>query len=306
MRLKDWTVLVIPHDEFQAHRFKVSRFVILSLTLLMLGGATAVSYLVLSSSNKNFDYLRYINLQRENRILTQKLGDVEGKIETMGGQITGLMEENQRFRSVAGLDMLDEEIREVGVGGTFMGAREELLEINTSLARRLYSQDEQVDVLLRKSALIQQSLEEAIFSIESSQEKWSHYPSIIPAQGYISSYFGKRSHPIYQVSQYHNGIDISCAAGEPIIAPAAGKVMVVKRQIGYGLTVAIDHGYGLLTRYAHCSKAKVRVGQQVKRGDLVALVGQTGITTGPNLHYEVYLDGRARDPMNFILDSYVP
>ncbi len=306
MRLKDWTVLVIPHDEFQAHRFKVSRLVILSLMILVLGSAAGVSYMVLSSSAKNFDYLRYINLQRENRILTQKLGDVESKIENMDGQIVGLMEENQRFRSVAGLELLDEEIREVGIGGTFMGAREELLEINTSLARRLYSKDEQVDVLLRKSALIQQSLEEAIASIESSQEKWGHYPSIIPAKGYISSYFGKRNHPIYHVSQYHNGIDISCAAGDPIIAPAAGKIVLVKQQIGYGLTVAIDHGYGLLTRYAHCSKAEVRVGQQVKRGDLIAQVGQSGITTGPNLHYEVYLDGRARDPMSFILDNNVP
>jgi murein DD-endopeptidase MepM/ murein hydrolase activator NlpD len=306
MRLKDWTVLVIPHDEFQAHRFKVSRLVILSLMILVLGSAAGVSYMVLSSSAKNFDYLRYINLQRENRILTQKLGDVESKIENMDGQIVGLMEENQRFRSVAGLELLDEEIREVGIGGTFMGAREELLEINTSLARRLYSKDEQVDVLLRKSALIQQSLEEAIASIESSQEKWGHYPSIIPAKGYISSYFGKRNHPIYHVSQYHNGIDISCAAGDPIIAPAAGKIVLVKQQIGYGLTVAIDHGYGLLTRYAHLSKAEVRVGQKVKRGDLIAQVGQSGITTGPNLHYEVYLDGRARDPMSFILDNNVP
>ncbi len=306
MRLKDWTVLVIPHDEFQAHRFKVSRFIILSLMLLVLGSAAGVSYLVLSSSRKNFDYLRYINLQRENRILTQKLGDVEGKIEKMDSQINGLMEENQQFRSVAGLGLLDEEIREVGVGGTFMGAREELLEINTSLARRLYGQDEQVDVLLRKTALIQQSLEEAISSIESSKEKWSCYPSIMPAKGYISSHFGKRSHPIYHVSQYHNGIDISCAAGEPIIAPADGKVVLVKRQIGYGLTVAVDHGYGLLTRFAHCSKAEVKVGQRVKRGDLIALVGQSGITTGPNLHYEVYLDGQARDPMKFILDNHVP
>lgn len=306
MRLKDWTILVVPHDEFQPHRLRISRFLVLSLMFCVIGLGAGVSYLVVTSFSKNFDYLRYINLQRENRILTQKLQDVVGKIEKMDGQITGLMEENQRFRRIAGLEVLDEEIREVGIGGTFMGAREELLEIKPSLARRLYSQDEQVDVLLRKSALIQQSLEEAIASIEDSQDKWSHYPSIMPARGYISSYFGRRNHPIYHVSQYHNGIDISCDEGDPIISPADGKVVVVKQQIGYGLTVAIDHGYGLLTRFAHCSKARVRVGQQVSRGDLIALVGQSGITTGPNLHYEVYLDGRARDPMNFILDNFVP
>jgi murein DD-endopeptidase MepM/ murein hydrolase activator NlpD len=306
MHLKDWTVLVVPHNEFQAHRFRISRFIVVTLLLFIAGLGAGVSYLAITSSGKNFDYLRYINLQRENRILTVKLQEVEGKIDRMNTQISGLMEENQRFRSVAGLDLLDEEIREVGIGGTYMGAREELYEINTPLARRLYGQDEQVDELLRKSDLIQHSLEEAISSIQNSTEKWAHYPSIMPAKGYISSYFGKRSHPIYHVSQYHNGIDISCAKGDPIVSPAEGRVVAVKQQIGYGLTVAIDHGYGILTRYAHLSQSKVKVGQKVVRGELIAMVGQSGITTGPNLHYEVYLDGEARDPMNFILDNYVP
>jgi murein DD-endopeptidase MepM/ murein hydrolase activator NlpD len=306
MPLKDWTVLVVPHNDLQAHRFKVSRFIVLGALLLFVATGIGVSYLVITSASKNFDYLRYINLQRENRILTQKLQDVEGKIDKMNLQIGGLMEENQRFRRVAGLDVLDEEIREVGIGGTFMGTREELREIDSGLARRLYRQEEQVDVLLRKADLIQQSLEEAISSIEADSRKWAHYPSIIPAQGYISSHFGKRSHPIYHVSQYHNGIDISTAEGDPIIAPADGKVVMVKHQIGYGLTVAIDHGYGMMTRFAHCSASKVKRGQQVKRGDIIAQVGQSGITTGPNLHYEVYVDGRARDPMNFILDNNIP
>jgi len=159
---------------------------------------------------------------------------------------------------------------------------------------------------LRKANLITQSLQEAIESMEASADKWSHYPSIMPTQGYISSYFGQRRHPIYHTMQHHNGIDISCLSGAPIIAPADGRVKAVKHQIGYGLTVVLDHNYGITTMYAHCSKSNVRVGQKVKRGDVIAFVGRSGITTGPNLHYEVHVDGVPRDPLHFILDNYVP
>jgi len=306
MPFKDWTILIVPHNEIQVHRLKISKLLFwggLAFCLAVFGG---ISYFTFSSYNKHFDYLKYINLQRENRILSQKLGTVEEKITEMNGKVSDLMEENQVFRRIAGLELLDEEIREVGIGGTFVGTYDELYEINSPLAKKVYEQENYVDVLLRKSELINQSLQEAIEGMEASSDKWVHTPSIKPANGYISSYFGRRSHPIYHTMQYHNGIDISCRNGAPIIAPADGKVIMVKHQIGYGLTVVIDHDFGYRTRYAHCDKSNVRYGQKVKRGDIIAFVGESGITTGPNLHYEVYVDGVACDPLNFILDNYVP
>ncbi|OGG02849.1 MAG: hypothetical protein A3F83_06665 [Candidatus Glassbacteria bacterium RIFCSPLOWO2_12_FULL_58_11] len=306
MPFKDLTVLVVPHNEIQVHRFKISRWLLVSGSVVCLAFISCLGYLILTSYNKNFDYLKYINLQRENRILTQKLEGVENNIAEMNTKVGELMEENQVFRRIAGLEVLDEQVKEVGIGGTFVGNYDELFEINGPLAKKIYKQEDQIDVLLRKSKLIDQSLQEAIQSLEASSDKWTHTPSIMPTKGYISSFFGRRSHPIYHVMQPHNGIDISCGAGAPIIAPADGIVTVVKNQIGYGLTEVVDHGYGYTTRYAHMSKSNVRVGQKVSRGDVIGFVGHSGITTGPNLHYEVYVDEVPKDPMNFILDNYVP
>ena len=181
-----------------------------------------------------------------------------------------------------------------------------MFELDSKAARQIYQQQEQVDALLRKSDLIKQSLSDAIKSMEESADKWSHYPSIMPTKGYISSFFGHRVHPIYHSSQIHNAIDISSRLGEPIIAPADGRVLMSKHQVGYGLTVVIDHDYGIVTKYAHLSKSNVRLGQEIKRGDVIAFVGQSGITTGPNLHYEVVVNGVPVNPLNFILDNYVP
>ena len=306
MPFRDWTILIVPHNDIQAHRFKLSRWLILSLSAIVLVFAVGISVLAISSYRNNFDYLRFINLQHENQILTQKLQDVEGKIVQMDGQVGELMEENQVFRRIAGLETIDEEITEVGIGGTYMRNNVELRELNDPLARKVSSQEDHADQLLRKARLIDQSLREAIGSLEADADHWTHMPSIMPTEGYISSSFGKRSHPIYHIARDHNAIDISSRFGAQIVAPADGKVVMVKNQIGYGLTVALDHGYGVITRYAHCSKSNVRVGQKVKRGEPIALVGSSGITTGPNLHYEVYVNNRAVDPLNYILDDYVP
>jgi murein DD-endopeptidase MepM/ murein hydrolase activator NlpD len=306
MSLRDWTILVVPHNEIQVHRLKISGGFISIVFFIGFALIFGIGYLTLSSFSIECDYQKLITLQRENRILTQKLTKVEQNLYFLNGKISSLMEENQVFRRIAGLEILDEEVKKVGIGGTFIGNYEELLEVDTKLARKIFSQEDRVDELLRKADLVSQSLQESIQSMEANADRWTHHPSIMPTEGYISSHFGRRSHPIYHLSQWHNGIDISCSQGSAIIAPADGRVKMVKHQIGYGLTLEIDHSYGITTRYAHCSKSAVRVGQVVSRGNVIAYVGQTGITTGPNLHYEVTDNGEAKDPLGYILDNYIP
>jgi murein DD-endopeptidase MepM/ murein hydrolase activator NlpD len=131
-------------------------------------------------------------------------------------------------------------------------------------------------------------------------------PSIMPTMGFLTSKFSMiRYHPILHENRPHEGIDITAAYGTKIFAPAAGRVIKVGYENGYGNLVAVDHGYGLETRYAHMSRWAVRVGQSVKRGDLLGYVGSTGLSTGPHLHYEVLRDGRAVDPLRFILPDAI-
>ncbi len=127
-------------------------------------------------------------------------------------------------------------------------------------------------------------------------------PTILPTNGWITSYFGHRISPTAGVLKMHEGLDVGANYGTPIIAPADGVVTYAGNKAGFGLFVQIDHGYGVETIYAHSQKILTKNGQRVKRGDIIAKVGSSGYSTGPHLHYEIRVNGIAVDPLYFILN----
>lgn len=127
------------------------------------------------------------------------------------------------------------------------------------------------------------------------------YPQGRPvSSGWISSYFGKRTDPFTGKPANHTGIDFAGKAGAEVVAVADGVVTWSSNRYGYGLMVEINHGNGYTTRYAHNSENLVAIGDEVRKGEVVALMGKTGRATGPNLHFEVLRDGRRMNPVNFI------
>jgi murein DD-endopeptidase MepM/ murein hydrolase activator NlpD len=139
-------------------------------------------------------------------------------------------------------------------------------------------------------------------------ERLAATPLIKPTTGIVSSSFSRtRRHPIAEVERPHQGIDIAAPAGTPIMAPARGVVRYAgDRGGGYGRVVELDHGHGVITRFAHASRILVQDGQHVERGQVIAEVGSTGLSTGPHLHYEVLLDGRQVDPTPFLRTTGAP
>jgi murein DD-endopeptidase MepM/ murein hydrolase activator NlpD len=119
-------------------------------------------------------------------------------------------------------------------------------------------------------------------------------------QGWISSYFGHRADPFTGRKAFHRGVDFAGPAGAQVVAVASGVVTYTKERFGYGKTVEINHGNGYVTRYAHNQKVLVGIGETVKKGQPIALIGSTGRSTGPHLHFEVLKQGRAVDPMSFV------
>ncbi len=127
-------------------------------------------------------------------------------------------------------------------------------------------------------------------------------PTVLPAEGWITSYFGQRISPYLNKVKMHEGLDVGAPTGTPVYSPADGIVTFSGEKAGFGKFVQLDHGYGIETIYAHNSSLSVRAGQKVKRGHLLSAVGNTGHSTGPHLHYEVRVNGIAVDPLYFILD----
>jgi len=183
----------------------------------------------------------------------------------------------------------------MGVGGFPKGKEFYSLELDSSVE----GIEKQIDRIYNLVELEKQSLQKAGGKLGELKDKLSHVPSIWPTQGYITSGFGWRRHPITGKREFHKGYDIANRPYTTVVATADGVVSSVKRWGGYGNTIEINHGYGFSTRYAHLARVYVQRGQKVKRGQKIAAMGSTGFVTGTHLHYEVRVLGRAVNPMNY-------
>jgi murein DD-endopeptidase MepM/ murein hydrolase activator NlpD len=159
-----------------------------------------------------------------------------------------------------------------------------------------------IDWLSKEATIQEQSLQELSLAAEKKSSRWAATPSIWPVKGWVTSGFGPRVSPFTEKPAWHDGLDIGAAANAPIQAPAQGRVTAVGVDPKLGILVKLDHGFGIETVYGHLAKSLVKEGQRVKRGEAIALVGSTGLATGPHLHYMVKVNGQALDPVKYILD----
>jgi murein DD-endopeptidase MepM/ murein hydrolase activator NlpD len=242
------------------------------------------------------DYQRVSSLEKENTTLKKELKALKSKAEKLNELITGLFQENNRLRTAVGLDPVPKEIALMGMGGNL----EELP--NPGKDEKAYVKQE-IERLINLANFQLQSYSEIAKKFEEDQTIREHTPSIVPAAGYFTSGFGMRRDPFTGFPAFHEGIDISAPPGTPVIAPASGVVTSVKWEQGYGLVVEIDHGLGIKTRYAHLLRARVSPGQYVKRGDIIAYVGNSGRSTAPHLHYEVRINDKPVNPVNYIIPA---
>jgi murein DD-endopeptidase MepM/ murein hydrolase activator NlpD len=171
--------------------------------------------------------------------------------------------------------------------------------IGDDLGRRLFDFLEALGSRMAVEEVLQQELARSLLD---RKLEFLSKPSLWPTKGYITSGFGGRSSPFGRGGDFHNGVDIKVPMGSPVFASGAGRVTEAEYMTGYGLRIVISHDYGLETIYAHLKKADVKPGQQVKRGQLIGLSGNSGRTTGAHLHYEVRAGGTPVNPRQYMLD----
>jgi murein DD-endopeptidase MepM/ murein hydrolase activator NlpD len=302
--------MLVPHDNERVRQVQVSsaglRAVLaLGLAVAVLGGTVTVGFLV-----KQGHALRAERLERENVLLASEVDQLRDKMTALTESLDSLAVRDERYRAIAGLHTIDADIQRVGIGGPGTPTLEQkpLYHLSPEAGEKVFAASYDLATLLRRASLLRTSLDEAISTMEVNTERLAATPSIAPSSGHLSSLFSRnRRHPVLKITRPHQGIDIAAPVGEPIHAPARGTVRFAGwRSGGLGNTVEIDHGYGYLTRFAHASRVLVRAGQTVERGQTIAEVGATGLVSGPHLHYEVEVDGKPVDPLNFIIADAVP
>ncbi|MBW7996318.1 MAG: M23 family metallopeptidase [Candidatus Glassbacteria bacterium] len=299
-----WTILLCSHNGRRRGQVHLT-FPGLCILLLL---AAAMLYFpgraVVAALYKARNIHALARLEEQNRQLRAEVVKIDWEIALLAERFDSMQDENQIYRQIAGLDELEQEVLEVGIGGVTLDFDDDLMEFDSRLARRISRQDLTVDELLRRAGLARQSIQDSYTRVSEVSRRWSHLPSITPTSGYISSTFGRRIHPLFRQMHYHTGLDFSTSSGEPIFAPADGKVVHSAKSQGLGLTIVLDHDFGIKTIYGHCSRLTVKSGQEVHRGDVIGFVGRSGITTGPHLHYEVHVNGRPKNPFPYLLDLF--
>jgi murein DD-endopeptidase MepM/ murein hydrolase activator NlpD len=302
-----WTVMLVPHGAGWSRAVHVSDRVLKTLAGAGALGGVALAVLLASALGRALSVTRNRALKHEHEVLAGEVQRIQGRLGVLRDTLIDMGQREQQLRLLAGLTLLDSSVQEGGIGGPAGSwpERDSLVALGADGAQALAARFD-VDALARRANILMRSLGEAYDSLSSHEARFSATPSILPARGRVSSPFApERLDPILHIVRPHKGMDVAAPFGSQILAPAAGVVTAVKWEDGYGNYVTIDHGYGVVTRFAHCSKILVVPGQHVKRGDVIALVGSTGESTGPHVHYEVWVHGKAVDPKAFVLPDVI-
>lgn len=232
------------------------------------------------------------------KLLEKKSSDMQTKLDDLSSM------DDHVYREIFGADPISNDIRKAGTGGSDKYISLDQLRDGEKI-KKLH---QRLDNMENQSKIQQKSYEKLIVMAKNKSKMLASIPAIQPVSNKnlrrIASGFGYRIDPIYRTRKMHKGLDFSAPTGTKIYATGDGVIKKVKRaRWGYGTHVVIDHGYGYTTLYGHMSRASVKKGQRVKRGQQIGLVGSTGKSTGPHLHYEVAKNGIQVNPIGYFYND---
>lgn len=246
-------------------------------------------------------------LKAENELLYEQLNSTKETIVNLDDKLREISKsDNEMYRSVLGLEKISEDELQAGVGGANPNTDFDVY--NQSTAELLRWTTSKLDNLERRVNIQKLSFEELKEAYNANKEKLRHIPAIKPTSGILLSSFGMRDHPVLGFNKMHAAADFRADIGSEVYATADGTISYVGLRGTLGRIVIIDHGYGYETVYAHLSSVPkgYKKGTKVTRGEMIAYSGNSGLTEGPHLHYEIRLDGTRVNPINFLFADVSP
>lgn len=241
--------------------------------------------------------------KQDNQRVEARLGVLRGTVDSLAGQINTLEQQDDAVRTYAGMATINSDIRDLGIGGSRYDRLHSYDFLLPKGGDRISDLTVTVDSLTTRVKLEQQSYTDIDSFVNFQKSLISSTPSLLPLQTgnfkRFSDGFGYRRDPFTGRRRFHYGVDLSSWRGKPVLAAADGVVEFAGWKYGYGRAVVLRHGHGYETLYGHNSKLLVKRGDHVSLGDTISLVGNTGRSTGPHVHYEVLKNGKPIDPSNY-------
>jgi murein DD-endopeptidase MepM/ murein hydrolase activator NlpD len=295
------TFMYVPGRSGQIRRYHVPRYwirraaaagVVLSVLILVLG----VDYVRARHLLGELDYLRTETSEQR-----EQLAAYSEQVGEIAEHLARVSRFDRKLRVITNLDPADP-LPLPGIGGVeneLISAADVAGLTRDSRHRRMTAS---FGRLAEAASAEAESLMAVITHLENQQARLSATPSITPTRGWVTSSFGYRSSPFTGNREIHRGIDIAGRMGTPVIAPADGVVRYARDRRALGNAISVSHGYGIETIYGHLHELRVQPGQKIRRGQVIATMGNTGRSTGPHLHYQVEVNGKPVNPQNYILD----
>ncbi len=288
---KKMTFMVVPHDGGSPIQIKTNLFILHTSVLLLGGLVTWAAMLMIKDVNYE---LASLNDQK----MRVQMNSIMTELEHNRMLLSHMAEVDRRFRKLLKLGDRKQALLYNGVEGPTETDSDQLFQApDQEILNKVQTDLQEVGSVAAKQ---EASFEEVSSYLTRQRSIVAATPSIWPLKGWITSGFGKRASPLTGEPGRHYGVDIANEVGSPIRVTADGLVVYAGWETGYGRIVVVEHGYGFSTRYGHCSRIDVKVGDEVKRGQVISYVGSTGRSTGSHLHYEVRIHGIPVDPEKYL------
>ena len=233
-------------------------------------------------------------------LISNNLKQLQTKLKELDDKVIIIEEKDRAIRTYAGMPEIDSDIRKLGTGGHVLQSNILSDNLAPAINEELIALELDIENISRYVNLELDSYRSIYKKVKEDLSRISKIPSIRPVKGgFLNSSFGYRKDPIDNEIRFHQGQDITVKSGTPVYAPADGIVKRAYYAGGFGNHIKLDHGNGYTTLFAHLSKIKVKHGQNVNRGDVIGLTGNTGRSTAPHLHYEIHHYGESKNPLDY-------
>ncbi len=296
-----FTFMFLPGPNKRVRTLSISKSVIKSV-FLSLVAILALSFYLIYEYNDVKDKVWELRSMREE--LMQQRAQVQNfalNLLDYKRQMFLLRDLDTKLRRAISLGPRDKAQQVLGIGGPDELGLHNLTSIGEKKQEEALKEMHQELTQLKGAASRQEaSLQMLIEYFEDKRSLYASTPSVWPVRGWVTSPFGYRTSPFSGILKFHEGMDIAAQTGTPVVAPADGVIIKAGFSTGYGNMVEISHGYGIRTLFAHNSRLNVKAGQRVKRGEVLAYVGDSGSSTGPHLHYEVRVNGLPANPVRYL------